>query len=154
MKAQSCSGQGAETRFSGKTLPGQDWLFCKPMWPLPDKNASLRGPKPPEAKEFERRYREHLATLPPERISLFEMEEYPVGGNSELMRDLIETVGAFKDEFRDNPAIDDVRPGLATEFASISVVLKPGCEARTSGLPEFYRGCWVRIRPRPVDSHV
>ncbi len=122
------------------------------MWPLPDKNASLRGPKSPRAKEFERRYREHLAALPPERIELFESDELPAWRNPKLMRDLINTIAALRNEMRENPNIEQLRPGVATEYACISVVLKPGFDVQTGGLPEFYRGYWVRTSARAVKK--
>jgi hypothetical protein len=122
------------------------------MWPLPDKNASLRRPKSARAKEFERRDREHLATIPPERVKLFENDEYPAGSNLKLMRDLINTVAAFKNEMRGNPSIEEVRPGAATEYVCISVILKPGIDIQTSGLPEFYRGYWVRASARAIEK--
>ncbi len=120
------------------------------MWPLPNKNASLRGPQSVPAKDFELRYREHLAALPPERVKLFEDDQFPAGGNTKLMRDLLNTVEALKNEFRRNPNIEELRPGVATEYVCISVVLKPGVEVQTSGLPEFYRGYWVRASARTV----
>src|SRR5262245_30499924 len=141
-----------DTLSLGRTRRRPVCLIRKTMWPLPDKNASLRRPKSLRAKEFERRYREHLEGLPPERIKLMESDEFPVGSNAELMRDLINTVADFKNEMRENPTIEEVRPGVATEYACISVFLKPGADVQRSGLLEFYRGYWVRAHPRAVQT--
>src|SRR5690349_9552333 len=114
------------------------------MWPLPNKNAALLGPKSVGAKEFELRYREHLASMPTERRKLFEGDELRPYEDVAVMRDLIDTVAAFKNEMRQNPSILEVRPGASTEQVFISVFLKSGVDVQESGLPEFYSGYWVR----------
>ncbi len=114
------------------------------MWPIPNKNASLLGPKSVGAKEFERRYREHLAAMPTERRKLFEGDELRPYENFAVMRDLIDTVAALKKEMRQNPSILEVRPGVSTEQVFISVFVRSGVDVPESGLPEFYGGYWVR----------
>ncbi len=125
----------------------------KDMWPISDKIPSSRRPKSPWAKEFERRYKEHLATLPPERTKLFETEDDPPW-NGPLGHDLIRTVARFKDDFANNPKVEQVHPGLSSsiKYVFIAVVLKPGVEPKTCGLPEFYQGYWVVPEPHGLRT--
>ena len=123
------------------------------MWPISDKIPSSRRPKSPWAKAFERRYKEHLASMPPERITLFETEDDPPW-NGKLGHDLVKTVAEFKDEIGDDPKVEEVSPGFSVtiKYVFISVVLKPGVEPKTCGLPEFYRGYWVRARASRAEN--
>lgn len=114
------------------------------MWPNSDKIPPSQRPKSARMKELERHYREHLATLPPERVKLFEIDDKPPW-NGKLGHDLVKTVEDFKAEMANNPAIEQALPGVSAkpEYAFISVHLKPGLEPQAFGLPEFYRGYWV-----------
>lgn len=115
------------------------------MWPISDKLSTSQRPKSIWAKEFERRYREHLATLPPERRVILESDKDPPWEDAKLMQDLLRTVGDFKAEMGNDSRIEQVRPGasISIKYVFISVILKPGIEPQTCGLPEFYRGYWV-----------
>jgi len=55
--------------------------FKRAMWPVPNKNATLLGLKSTGAKEFELRYRAHLAAMPTERGKLFDAAKYPSASN-------------------------------------------------------------------------
>src|SRR5262245_9733135 len=120
------------------------------MWPLTDRK-ELRGPESAQTRELERRYREHLATQPPDRLKLFESEVSSLSAkgpvlNASLMADCVQTAKDFKHELADNPDIAEVRPGYSKDYLCISVLVKPGVDINgcRERFPEFFRGYMVR----------
>jgi len=114
------------------------------MWPL----NNCRVFRSSELNDKVRRYRSHLATLPPDRLKLLATEECTKGP---LLEDLVQTTNQFAREVvADNPHVQEVRPGIGRRFLTIDVILRPGTDPEACRLPEFYRGYMVNPKPRPI----
>ncbi len=114
------------------------------MWPL----TNYRPFRSSALNDLVRRYKSHLATLPPDRLKLLETEECTKGP---LLEDLLQTTKQFAREVvADNPHVREVRPGIGRRLLSIDVILRPGIDAEACRLPEFYRGYMVCPTPRPI----
>ncbi len=114
------------------------------MWPL----SKCRIFESPDLNDKVRRYRSHLATLTPERLKLFEIEDCTKGP---LLEDLLQTTKQFaRDVVGHNPRVEEVRPGIGRSVLSIDVMLRPGIDPQDCQLPEFYQGYMVNPTPRPI----
>src|SRR5262245_35780186 len=77
-------------------VTGPAWLSFvvrhpHPMWPLTAREAFGKQPASPARLELERRYREHLMALPPERLKIFQSDIVPAGLDRDLMADCVQT---------------------------------------------------------------
>lgn len=115
------------------------------MWPFKSSNTRAA----PARQELEHRYAEHLASLPPERVKLLQVNP-PVSDNVGLVMDLLQTTKAFQREMADHLEIEMVQPGLSRDRAFISVFIQAGVDvdACRLRLPEFFRGYVVRVHGR------
>jgi hypothetical protein len=121
------------------------------MWPLTN-HQSFRSSA---LNEFSRRYRNHLETLPPDRLLLFQKEEFDLSEGSvsgALEQDCARAIKEFERQMiaKGIADIQEVRPGLSKHHFFISVVLRPGVEAKEYGLPEFFDGYIVDVAPQII----
>jgi hypothetical protein len=83
------------------------------MWPL----TNYRSFKSSALNEFTQRYRKHLETLPPDRLLLFQTEEfdYPKGSVSRaLEQDCVGSVKRFEQQMMTKiSGIQEVRLGVS-----------------------------------------
>ncbi len=120
------------------------------MWPLNMRRKAWWRPRSRQLREFVRRYKERLATLPAERLRLLEGDQTPAWSKLDLIADCAQTAKDFKQEMADKAEIKDVRPGAAMEYLFLSVTVKRGVDldACRQRLPEFFRGYRVRCTLR------
>jgi hypothetical protein len=120
------------------------------MWPL----TNYQSFRSSALNEFSRRYRNHLETLPPDRLLLFQREEFDRSKGSvsaALEQDCARTVQEFERQMMAKIAdIQEVRPGVSKHYFFISVILRPGFEAKECGLPEFFDGYIVDVAPQII----